>query len=123
VRAGGTVIVNPTNGSSYTGTILQSQQVASSRLRAIENGRWVVQVSPTGFSAFVSAGGDVFDRSGVSEQKVVTRTVPLYSGRTWYSHLGDIPFLLLIAAAFGISWIVPGRAALERRRLTPPTAV
>jgi apolipoprotein N-acyltransferase len=83
----------------------------------------VVQVSPTGFSAFVSAGGDVFDRSGVSEQKVVTRTVPLYSGRTWYSHLGDIPFLLLIAAAFGISWIVPGRAALERRRLTPPTAV
>ena len=123
VRAGGTVIVNPTNGSSYTGTILQSQQVASSRLRAIENGRWVVQVSPTGFSAFVSAGGDVFDRSGVSEQKVVTRTVPLYSGRTWYSHLGDIPFLMLIAAAFGISWIVPGRAALERRRLTPPAAV
>ena len=53
---GGTVILNPTNGSSYTGTILQSQQVAASRLRAIENGRWVVQVSPTGFSAFVIGG-------------------------------------------------------------------
>ena len=63
VRDGGTVIVNPTNGVSYTGTILQSQQVASSRLRAIENGRWVVQVSPTGFSAFVSPDGDVFDRT------------------------------------------------------------
>ncbi|HEY4609934.1 MAG TPA: nitrilase-related carbon-nitrogen hydrolase, partial [Ilumatobacteraceae bacterium] len=123
VRDGGTVIVNPTNGSSYSGTILQSQQVASSRLRAIENGRWVVQVSPTGFSAFVSPDGEVFDRSSVSEQKVVTRAVPLYSGRTWYSHIGDTPFLLLVMLAFGISWIVPGRAWLERRRARPPAAV
>ena len=72
---GGTFILNPTNGSSYTGTILQSQQVASSRLRAIENGRWVVQVSPTGFSAFVSPDGEVFDRTAVSEQKVIFRTI------------------------------------------------
>jgi apolipoprotein N-acyltransferase len=122
VRDGGTVIVNPTNGSSYTGTILQSQQVASSRLRAIENGRWVVQVSPTGFSAFVSPDGDVFDRTSVSEQKVVTRAVPLFSGRTWYSYTGNIPFVLFVVLAFGISWIVPGRALLARRRaLTPPT--
>ena len=70
---GGTFILNPTNGSSYTGTILQTQQVASSRLRAIENGRWVVQVSPTGFSAFVSPDGDVLDRTAVSEQKVIIR--------------------------------------------------
>ncbi|HZX53614.1 MAG TPA: apolipoprotein N-acyltransferase, partial [Ilumatobacteraceae bacterium] len=123
VRDGGTVIVNPTNGSSYTGTILQSQQVASSRLRAIENGRWVVQVSPTGFSAFVSPGGDVLDRTSVSEQKVVTRAVPLFSGRTWYSYIGDIPFLIFVLLAFAISWIVPGRAWLDRRRATPPTTV
>src|SRR4051794_28800281 len=122
VRDGGTVIVNPTNGSSYTGTILQSQQVASSRLRAIENGRWVVQVSPTGFSAFVSPGGDVFDRTAVSELKVVTRAVPLFSGRTWYSQIGDIPFVILVVIAFAISWIVPGRAWLQRRRATSPTS-
>ena len=95
---GGTFILNPTNGSSYTGTILQSQQIASSRLRAIENGRWVVQVSPTGFSAFVSPDGDVLDRTAVSEQKVVIRTISLKSGRTWYSHLGDTPFVRADAA-------------------------
>ena len=44
-------ILNPTNGASYTGTIVQTQQVASSRLRAVENGRWVVQAAPTGFTA------------------------------------------------------------------------
>ncbi|HZB39619.1 MAG TPA: apolipoprotein N-acyltransferase, partial [Ilumatobacter sp.] len=36
------ILVNPTNGASYTGTVLQSQQIASSKLRAVETGRWVV---------------------------------------------------------------------------------
>jgi apolipoprotein N-acyltransferase len=120
VEHGGTFILNPTNGSSYTGTILQSQQVASSRLRAIENGRWVVQVSPTGFTAFVSPDGDVLDRSAVSEQKVVIRTISLKSGRTWYSHLGDTPFVILMLLVLAGSWVVPGRTRLTRRRATPP---
>ena len=114
VDDGGTFILNPTNGSSYTGTILQTQQIASSRLRAIENGRWVVQVSPTGFSAFVSPDGDVFDRTAVSEQKVITRTIALHSGRTWYLQLGDIPFELLVLLVLLGAWIVPGRAWLAK---------
>lgn len=113
---GGTFIFNPTNGSSYSGTILQSQQIASSRLRAIENGRWVVQVSPTGFSAFVSPGGDVFERTGVSEQRVISRTIVLSSGRTWYSHLGDLFWTMVILVVGLGSWVVPGRAWRSRRR-------
>ena len=101
VEAGGSVLVNPTNGSSYTGTILQTQQIASSRLRAIENGRWLVQVSPTGFSAFISPTGEVFDRTGVSEQRVLERTINLRSGRTLYSNLGDLPFIVVMVALLG----------------------
>ena len=101
VEAGGSLLVNPTNGSSYTGTILQTQQIASSRLRAIENGRWLVQVSPTGFSAFISPTGEVFDRTGVSEQRVLERTINLRSGRTLYSNLGDLPFIVLMVAVLG----------------------
>ena len=101
VEAGGSVLVNPTNGSSYTGTILQTQQIASSRLRAIENGRWLVQVSPTGFSAFISPTGHVYDRTGVSEQRVLERTINLRSGRTLYSNLGDLPFIVVMVALLG----------------------
>jgi apolipoprotein N-acyltransferase len=101
VEAGGSVLVNPTNGSSYTGTILQTQQIASSRLRAIENGRWLVQVSPTGFSAFISPTVEVFDRTGVSEQRVLERTINLRSGRTLYSNLGDLPFIVAMVAVLG----------------------
>lgn len=101
VEAGGSMLVNPTNGSSYTGTILQTQQIASSRLRAIENGRWLVQVSPTGFSAFISPTGHVYDRTGVSEQRVLERTINLRAGRTLYSHLGDLPFIVAMVALLG----------------------
>ena len=93
-----TFIINPTNGSSYTGTILQSQQIASSRLRAIEQDRWLVQVSPTGFSAFIEPNGTVHDRTGVSEQRVIVRDIPLRGGRTLYSRLGDLPLIIIVVA-------------------------
>jgi apolipoprotein N-acyltransferase len=104
------MLLNPTNGSSYTGTILQSQQVASSRLRAVESGRWVAQVSPTGFSAFVSPGGDVHERTGVSERAVLLRELPLRGGETWYTTQGDWPIEIVVAVALAISLIVPARA-------------
>jgi len=93
------VIINPTNGSSYTGTVLQTQQVASSILRATETGRWIAQAAPTGFSAFVSPDGDVFDRTAQREQRVIVHDVPLRSGTTWYTSLGDLPFVFLAALA------------------------
>ena len=108
VERGATLLVNPTNGSSYTGTILQTQQIASSRLRALETGRWLVQVSPTGFSAFVSPSGQVFDRTGVSEQHVIIREVQLRSGRTIYSYIGDMPIILLMIASL-LALLIVGR--------------
>ena len=103
VRLGAELVLNPTNGASYTGTIVQTQQVASSRLRAIETGRWVVQAAPTGFTAFVAPDGEVVERSGQREQIVITRDVALRTGETWYVRLSDRPFvvvlLVLLAAA------------------------
>ena len=112
IEQGATLLVNPTNGSSYTGTILQSQQIASSRLRALETGRWLVQVSPTGFSAFVSPDGHVFDRTGVSEQRVITRQVQLRSGRTIYSYLGDMPFVVIMIASL-LALLIAGRRTTQ----------
>jgi apolipoprotein N-acyltransferase len=106
-------LLNPTNGASYTGTILQTQQVASSRLRAVENGRWVVQVSPTGFTAFVTDSGEVLQRTGVSEQAVITSEVPLRGGTTWFHAIGTVPWALavlvvLVLAVIRSSGVRPG---------------
>lgn len=109
VKLGGSAILNPTNGASYTGTIVQTQQVASSRLRAIETGRWVVQAAPTGFTAIIDDAGDVRQRSDQREQIVLYDTIELREGSTWYTTIGDGPFIvallmtLLTAVAVG-SW-------------------
>jgi apolipoprotein N-acyltransferase len=105
VALGAGFIINPTNGSSYTWTVLQSQQIASSRLRAIETGRWVVQVAPTGFSAFVDPRGGVHSRTSVSESRVITRDIDLRSGKTLYVRLGDKPWIAaLVLAMFWLVW-------------------
>ena len=105
-----TFIANPTNGASYSGTVLQTQQVASSRLRAVETGRWVVQAAPTGFSAFVSPSGDVDQRTGVSERAVIVQEIDLRTGETWYVTLGDGPWIVVVLAVFLVSvWFGGGR--------------
>ncbi|MEY2763082.1 MAG: hypothetical protein RLZZ43_897, partial [Actinomycetota bacterium] len=42
--------------------------------------------------------GTVYDRTGVSEQKVIVRDIPLRAGRTLYSRLGDLPLITAIVA-------------------------
>ena len=112
VEQGAGFIINPTNGSSYTWTVLQSQQIASSRLRALETGRWVIQVSPTGFSAFISPDGDVFDRTGVSESAILDRTIPIRTGETIYTTLGDGPWIAALIAVLLLAVFVD----IRRRR-------
>ena len=113
---GGAMLLNPTNGSSFTGTQVQAQQVASSRLRAIETGRWVLQAAPTGFSAIVTPGGRVVDRTGVSERAVLHGTVELRSGRTWALTVGDhLPVALALATVAG-GWLLEVRS---RRGASP----
>ena len=63
----------------------------------------MVQASPTGFSAFISPAGDVYDRTGVSEQRVLIRTIDLYTGRTWYSHTGNLPWVVLMALVLALA--------------------
>lgn len=110
VRAGGELLYNPTNGSTYTGTFVQTQQIAHSRLRAIETGRWTVQVAPTGFSAFVSPEGVVHQRTGTRERAVrVRHDVPLRTGSTWYVRFGDLPARVVAVGLVAAGWMIARR--------------
>jgi apolipoprotein N-acyltransferase len=101
----GVVTLNPTNGSSFTGTVLQSQQVASSRIRAREADRAIVQAAPTGFSAFVAADGTVQQRSAISQQWVATQDVEMRTGTTWYVRMGDRPLVIVgLLVVIGCWW-------------------
>ncbi len=116
INNGGEVLLNPTNGSSYWLTILQSQQVASSRLRAIETGRWALQAAPTGFSAVITPDGGLVDRTDVSEQRVIEATIQRREGNTWATTIGPWPMLVLSIASLILAWALQGRSTLRRRQ-------
>ena len=111
---GGQILLNPTNGASYWLTLVQTQQVASSQLRALETGRWVLQAAPTGFSAIINPQGQVLQRTAVSEQAVLHATVELRQGQTWATQVGVWP--LLILSVFLILW------GHRKPEATPPGA-
>ena len=119
---GGQVLLNPTNGASYWLTMVQTQQVASSRLRALETGRWVLQAAPTGFSAVVSADGTVRQRTGVSEQAVLLDTVELRDGLTIATRVGAWPMLVLCLLLMLVG-ARPWRRAPSGRTTTAVTSV
>lgn len=91
----GQLLLNPTNGSSYWLTVVQSQQVAASRLRAIETDRWVVQAAPTGFSAVIDPDGRVVERSGISESQILLATVQPRHGATLAVRFGAWPVAII----------------------------
>jgi len=115
---GSEIILNPTNGSSYWLTQIQTQQLASSKLRAVESGRWVVQAAPTGFSGFVDPAGNLFDQTEISERAVLHKTVELRDGDTWAFTLGNTPAIFAGAAAVIGAWLLARREVDDY----PPTA-
>jgi apolipoprotein N-acyltransferase len=106
VAEGAGVVLNPTNGSSFTGTLVQTQQVASSRMRAIESDRWLAQVAPTGFSAVVDPDGTVHQRSAVSEQTVLHQTIGVREGTTPYTRWGLAPAVTVAVVSLALGWLV-----------------
>ena len=113
VRAGGELIVVPTNTSSYPGEQAPGQEIAASRLQAIEEGRDLLQAAPTGYSAVIDNRGRVLQQTPLSSSAVLRATVALRNGSTVYTRLGDDPTLLLALCGAVVGWV---ELVLRRRR-------
>jgi apolipoprotein N-acyltransferase len=104
VRAGAELLIVPTNTSSYATAQIPTQEVAADAVQAVETGRDLVQSAPTGYSTVVDQRGQVLQRSVLGRPGVLTATVPLRRGFTFYDHGGDLPVLLLAAVALVAGW-------------------
>ena len=105
VRAGAELLIVPTNTSSYATAQVPTQEVAADAVQAVETGRDLVQAAPTGYSTVVDQRGQVLQRSraGPAPGPDGDRS-PLRRGFTPYDHWGDLPVLLLAAAALVAGW-------------------
>jgi apolipoprotein N-acyltransferase len=108
-RRGAGFLVVAINNASYERTAASEQHLLMSRLRAVENGRWVVHAAVSGISAFIDEHGRVVDSRGLFEPATMRTMVRSSDRRTTYSRLGDwVPWGSIV--------LVVGLIALPRGR-------
>jgi len=112
-RLGAEVILNPTNGSSYWLTQVQSQQINQSALRAAESGHWVLQAAPTGFSAIIDPTGAIVQRTGLAEQQVLTATIAIGGDQTPATRWGEWPVWAFALSTLAAAWVQQRRGRPE----------
>ncbi|MFD6100561.1 apolipoprotein N-acyltransferase [Nocardiopsis flavescens] len=101
VAAGGGIIVIPTNNANYNFTGQSDQQLAITRLRAVEHGRPAVVVSTSGISAVVDPDGTVAYQSPEAEPDIHVAELTAADGPTVATRLGAAPEALLAAVGLG----------------------
>ncbi len=120
VTGGADLLVVQTNNATYNGTGQPQQQMAMSRLRAVEHGRTVLVAATSGISAVVDADGEVVARADERTVRTLVEEVTLHEGTTLATRLGALPEWLL--GALGLLAAAAGAAGLRRLRSAGGTA-
>ena len=115
VRAGAGMLVVQTNNATFGYSDESEQQLAASRVRAVEFGRTVAVVSTSGISAIAAPDGSLAASSGLFESAVFVEEIAQRDATTLAERLGAGPEWLLGALGVGalLAVAVPG---LRRRR-------
>ncbi|MEV0668350.1 apolipoprotein N-acyltransferase [Actinomadura luteofluorescens] len=106
--ARGNLLVVQTNNATYGKTSLPPQQIAMSRLRAVEHGRTILVAATSGISAIVAPDGRMVARSREFVPAVQVAAVPARTARTASDRLGEAPewalALLGLGAVCAAAW-------------------
>jgi apolipoprotein N-acyltransferase len=97
------LILVHTNSATFFGTAEGEQQLAITRIRAIEHQRSIVSVSTTGPSAIINARGEVIEKLVEGERGSLSQLVALSDGETVSDRLGGWAPLLVIFASLLLS--------------------
>jgi len=98
-RDGARFLVVITNNSSWGIAPGSAQHLATSQLRAVEQGRTVVHAAVSGISAVIGPDGEVQQRTGLYEQATVRAAVAPRSGLTPYARFGRLLEWYMVAVA------------------------
>ena len=86
-----------TNDSWFSDSAALAMHNAQSRLRAIENGRYVVRAANTGISSVIDPMGNVDSDLGALERGYIISSVCMRSSTTLYSLIGNVVVYACIA--------------------------
>lgn len=115
VTRGAEMISVPSNNATFDRSEMTYQQLAMSRIRAVEHSRTVTVPVTSGVSAIIMPDGRITQRTGMFVPAYLVQKVPLRTSRTPATELGILPEIaLVLAAAGGVGWAIG--SGLRRRR-------
>ncbi|KQX49786.1 MULTISPECIES: apolipoprotein N-acyltransferase [unclassified Streptomyces] len=105
VTHGAQLISVPSNNATFGRSEMTYQQLAMSRVRAVEHSRSVVVPVTSGVSAVIRPDGEIVAQTRMFTPDVLVEKVPLRSSLTPATRMGTLPEALLVAlAAVGLGW-------------------
>ncbi|MET7617321.1 apolipoprotein N-acyltransferase [Streptomyces sp. NPDC005408] len=124
VTHGAQLISVPSNNATFGRSEMTYQQLAMSRVRAVEHGRSVVVPVTSGVSAVIMPDGKIVQKTKIFTPDALVAKVPLRSSLTPATRLGTWPEgILVLVAAGGVGWAVARAGAARRLRKTEQGAV
>ncbi|ONI79707.1 apolipoprotein N-acyltransferase [Actinosynnema sp. ALI-1.44] len=116
VRDGAEVLTVPTNNNWYGRTEMSYQQLAMSRVRAVEHGRAVVVSATTGVSAIVQPDGSVTRQTELYTADTLVAAVPKRSTVTLATRIGAWPEgVMVVGGLAALLWAIGSR--IQQRRV------
>ncbi|WP_107466354.1 apolipoprotein N-acyltransferase [Streptomyces sp. MA5143a] len=107
VTDGAQLISVPSNNATFDRSEMTYQQLAMSRVRAVEHSRTVTVPVTSGVSAIIMPDGRITQRTGMFVADSLVQKVPLRSSETPATKVGILPeMLLVLVAAGGLGWAI-----------------
>jgi apolipoprotein N-acyltransferase len=113
-REGAELLVNPSNDFWFRAEPAARLQLETASLRAIEQRRWLVRATPTGFSALVDPHGAIRATAPWGEPAVLSGEIALSHATTPFQRWGDGPIALAALAVVLSTMLRLGRSDLSR---------
>lgn len=114
MRAGAQLLTVPTNNATFGDSEMTYQQLAMSRIRAVEHGRALVVAATSGVSAIIAADGTVRQESPQFVPAALVAELPLRSSNTIATSVGPLPERVFVALT--VAAVVAGLIRQRRSR-------
>ncbi|MBM0261839.1 apolipoprotein N-acyltransferase [Corynebacterium macginleyi] len=96
IQNGAQILTTPTNNATFGFSDMTYQQLAMSRLRALETDRAVVVAATSGVSALVHPNGSISQSTKLFEPAALVESLPLKTGETFSVRYGSLMQWLMV---------------------------
>lgn len=100
------LMITISNDAWFGDSIGPLQHFQMARMRALENGRYLIRGTNTGLSGIISNKGEVLLSGNQFISQALVGTVPLMHGQTPYNRTGSIPLILFCALVLAVGAII-----------------